>query len=325
MKPLSERDPFRIGLLALVALVGLGVLVVLLSVLSPGTRSYTAVLPQTAGLRTGESVQVAGVVVGEVRSIELRDTDVAVEFTLDDEVRLGSLTTAEVKVATLLGTHYLQVDPRGSGELEGGTIPLERTSVPYNLEDVLEQGTDALESLDAPLLADALTAVSDTLERGGDDLGPALEGVGRLSDVVATRSEQTGDLLVAVQQVATMLEEDSADVLGLMRQSSLVFEEITSRREAIRLLLTRTTRLADSLTGLVEDTREDLEPALRDLDLALAGLREEDDALQDVLTAMAPAVRYVANAAGNGPWADLYLRPPALPADDQLCALGDCS
>ncbi len=41
---------------------------------------------------------------------------------------------------------------------------------------------------------------------------------------------------------------------------------------------------------------------------------------------MAPAVRYVANATGNGPWADLFVDTPALPADDFSCRLrGDCS
>lgn len=324
MKPLQERDPFRIGLVALAVLAALGLAVVLLSVLSFGTATYTAVLSQTAGLRAGESVQVAGVVVGKVRSVELRDTDVAVTFTVEDGLELGSLTTAEVKVATLLGTHYLQVDPQGEGSLEDDTIPLERTSVPYNLEDVLEQGTDRLEALDAPLLADALTQVSQTLGRSGDELGPALEGVGRLSQVIATRSEQTGELLGAIERVSVLLQEDSTDVLELMETSSLVFREITDRRVAINRLLVRTTRLATTLRAIVEGTRADLGPALRDLDTALAGLREEDEALQDVLTTMAPAVRYVANATGNGPWADLFLRPPALPADDQRCAVGDC-
>jgi phospholipid/cholesterol/gamma-HCH transport system substrate-binding protein len=34
---------------------------------------------------------------------------------------------------------------------------------------------------------------------------------------------------------------------------------------------------------------------------------------------MAPAVRYVANATGNGPYVDLYGDDPAIPADDSLC------
>ena len=39
---------------------------------------------------------------------------------------------------------------------------------------------------------------------------------------------------------------------------------------------------------------------------------------------MAPAIRYIANATGNGPFVDLYSKPPALPADDERCAAGDC-
>ena len=317
MKALEERSPYAVGLVALAALAALAVVVVLLSVLSFGTTTYSAVLSQTAGLREGESVQVAGVVVGEVRAIELRDTDVEVRFTVADDIRLGELTTAEVKVATLLGTHYLQVTPRGSGSLADDTIALERTSVPFNLEDVLEQGTDTL-------LARALEAVTGTLRRAGDDVAPALESVGRLADLVAERSEQTGDLLGSVERVSTMLQEDSEDVLSLMQQTTLVLDEVTSRREAIRRLLERTTALSRSLAGLVEDTRDDLRPALRDLDTALTALREEDETLQSLLSTLAPAVRYVANAAGNGPWVDLYARPPVLPSDDQRCALGDC-
>ena len=57
---------------------------------------------------------------------------------------------------------------------------------------------------------------------------------------------------------------------------------------------------------------------------SLTALREEDETLQSLLSTLAPAVRYVANAAGNGPWVDLYARPPVLPSDDQRCALGDC-
>ena len=91
MKALEERSPYAVGLVALAALAALAVVVVLLSVLSFGTTTYSAVLSQTAGLREGESVQVAGVVVGEVRAIELRDTDVEVRFTVADDIRLPAV------------------------------------------------------------------------------------------------------------------------------------------------------------------------------------------------------------------------------------------
>ena len=328
MSLLSERDPFKIGLVSLLlgALVAGGV--ALLSTLSLGTHTYRAILEHSAGLRAGEDVQVHGVSVGEVRSVDLAGPGdaayVEVRFTVDSGIRLGKNTTAEVKVATLLGTHYLEVDPHGSGALAGGTIPRGQTSVPYNLQDVLEQGTASLDSLDPDLLARALTATSDALGASGDDVGPALQGIARLADVVSARSAQTGRLLRAARGVSDQLDAGSQDLFALMRSADLVIQEVVHRREAIHQLLVETRELADALDQVVRQTRGDLDPALRDLDTALASLRTQDRQLQDVLVQMAPAVRYVANATGNGPYLDLYLNSPALPADDANCALGNC-
>ena len=324
MSVLSERDPFKIGVIALV-LGGLVVAgVVLLSTLSFGTTTYTAVLEHTAGLRPGEDVQVHGVSVGEVRSVRLAADHVEVGFTVDSGIRLGKETSAEVKVATLLGTHYLEVDPQGGGSLAGATIPLERTSVPYNLQDVLEQGTAALDELDPVLLAKALTATSDALGSSAEEVGPALDGIAQLSDVIGARSVQTGRLLRAARGVSDQLNAGSEDLFALMRSANLVIEEVVHRREAIHRLLVETRGLADALDQIVRQTRDDLDPALRDLNTALVSLRQQDEQLQAVLAEMAPAVRYVANATGNGPYLDLFLNGPALPADDALCALGDC-
>jgi len=320
MKPLSARDPFRIGVIAIAFGVVVGLVILVLSVVSFGTTSYTAVLEHTAGLRKGEDVQVHGVSVGRITGIELQDKHVLVTFVVEDEIDLGSKTTAEVKVATLLGTHYLEVTPDGSGELADDRIPLERTSVPYNLQDVLEGGTKNLQALDADTLAEALTAVSETLSASAGDIGPALTGVARLSEVVTTRSSQVAALLKAARNVTDQLSDSSDDIVGLMEQTNLVVSEVTARREAIHRLLVETTGLADALSAIVTQTQEDLRPALRDVNLALASLNKEDEALKKVLTVMAPAVRYVANATGNGPYVDLFGDDPAVPADDALCA-----
>jgi phospholipid/cholesterol/gamma-HCH transport system substrate-binding protein len=323
---MNERDPFRIGLIALAigALVGAGVVV--LSVVNFGTSSYTAVLEHTGGLRTGEDVQVRGVPLGEVTGIELEDDHVVVSFALDSDIALGSRTEATVKVATLLGTHYLDVNPLGGGELAGGRIPIDRTAVPYNLQDVLESGSGALEELDPQLLAEALTEMAGTLGAAEDEIRPALEGVARLSDVIATRSDQAGELLTAARSVTDQLADSSDDMVGLMRQTNLVVSEVTARRAAIHRLLTETTDLAEALTAIVRSTQGRLAPALRDLDDVIAFLNRQDSQLERVLEVMAPAVRYVANATGNGPWLDLFVQEPALPADDVACRTRrDCS
>jgi len=324
MKPLGARDPFKVGLVS----IGVGLLVAALigvaSVASFGTSRYTAVLEHTAGLRAGEDVQVSGVSVGEVTKVRLEDGRIRVDFVLDDDIDLGNQTRAAVKVATLLGTHYLEIVPRGGGSLEGGTIPVDQTTVPFNLQDVLEQGSERLGELDPVVLAEALSEMSRTLNATQDDIAPALRGVGRLSDLIARRSEEAGQLLAAATRVSDQLSADTGNIVGLMEQTNLVVSEVTARREAIHRLLVETTRLSESLTAIVDETEQDVRPALRNLNAALQTLREQKAALDHVLEVMAPAVRYVANATGNGPWADLFLEGPVLPADDLRCQLGDC-
>jgi phospholipid/cholesterol/gamma-HCH transport system substrate-binding protein len=322
MRPLSSRDPFRVGLVAIAGGAVLGLLVVLLTVVPFGQRSYTAVLAQTAGLRVGEDVEVYGVPKGKVTSLDLDGDTVLARFVVDKGVALGDRTTAAVKVATLLGTHYLALTPAGGGRLD--RIPISRTSVPFNLQDVLEKGTAKLEQLDPEVLAKALTEASRTLSASGDQIGPALTGIARLSEAVQRRSDQTGALLAAARSVTGQLSTSSADIVGLMRQASLVIDEITRRRAAIHTLLTETTTLADNLGGIVEQTRQDMGPALRQLNAVLATLRDEDAALKGVLEKIAPTVRYFANATGNGAWGDLWLKDPAFPPDDVSCRMGDC-
>jgi phospholipid/cholesterol/gamma-HCH transport system substrate-binding protein len=322
MRALSSRDPFRIGLVAIAVGALVGLLVVMTTFVSFGARSYTALLEHTAGLRPGEDVEVYGVPKGEVKSIDLAGDHVRVRFVVDKDVVLGDGTTAAVKVATLLGTHYLAVTPGGSGRLD--TIPLSRTTVPYNLQDVLEHGTTSLDQLDPELLARALTETSKTLSATDDQIGPALTGVARLSEAVQRRSDQTGALLAAARGVTSQLAASSTDIIGLMRQANLVIGEITQRRAAIHTLLVETTTLADNLAAVVEQTRQDMGPALRQLDAVLQTLRDQDATLKKVVATIAPTVRYFANATGNGAWGDLWLKDPALPPDDAGCRLGGC-
>ncbi len=318
-----ERDTFKIGLASFAALGLLGAFVVVISTVSFGTKSYTAVLSHTAGLRAGESVQVAGVNVGEVTGIELAGDQVLVSFRMDRDIDLGRDTQGAVKVATLLGTHYFEVDPQGAGELPDGQIPLDQTTVPFNLQDVIDAGTAGLDALDPVLLTKALNSVADTLEASGQELGPALDGVTRVSQVVAKRSGQYGELLDAARDVTDQLSNSSDDLVVLMRQTSLVTQTLNQRREVISRLLANVENLAGTLSGLVNDTKADIGPALRDLRVVLDILKDREKELASAVSDLNVGARYIANATGNGPFVDLNV-PPGLP-DNLRCQTGDCS
>ena len=307
MTSLAERDPLRIGLVTLTVTALLGVLVLVGARLSIGERHYTAVLEHTGGLRVGEEAQVAGVGVGEVTGIELRDEAVHVAFTVDDDVRLGERTSAEVKVATLLGTHYLLVSPAGEGRLPDDTIPAARTRVPFNLQDVIDELVPEVDAFDTALIERSLAQVATTMEAAGGELGPALDGVRRLSDVVVRRSDELGSLLRATRSVTEQLADSGGDLVVLMRHADAILDTLRVRRETIHALLRDLAELGDQLVGVVDDTAADLSPTLRDLVLVTRLLERHDRQLRDTVRTLAPATRYFANASGTGSWLDQYV------------------
>ena len=302
-----ERDPFRIGIVATAVTVLLGVLVTFLSTVQLGASGYTAELEHTAGLRVGESVQVAGVDSGKVTGIELEGKKVIVEFTVDSDIRLGRDTRAEVKVATLLGTHYLDVDPIGPGELPDDRVPLAQTGVPFNLQDVIDKGTAAADELDSELLGQALSEVADTLRAAGPEFLPALQGIDRVSRVVAERSGQLTSLLQSSRGVADQLSASSGDLLELMRQTNLVVAELTARRTQIRQMLRNVRSLSLTVQAILRETRADVGPALANLETVLEVLRAKDQEVRSSLHTLAVGSRYLANATGNGPWIELLV------------------
>jgi len=307
-KLISREDPFRIGIVAFVALGLLGVAVLAVSVIPFGANTYVAEFSHTAGLRAGEGVQIAGVEVGEVTGVKVEDDHAIVEFTVDDDIDLGARTRAEVKVGTLLGTHYLAITPRGEGELSDDTIPLAHTSVPFNLQDVIDKGTGAVDQIDAKLVARSLSVVAETLRAAGPRLAPAFNGIARISRVITQRDGQIGELLEASRLISDQLSDGTADLVQLMEQSNLVIQELVDRRAAIRDLLRDIGSVTASINGILDDNEADLKPMLRDLDSVVGVLVARDEDLRKALHNLAVTSRYFANATGSGPFVNLYFK-----------------
>lgn len=323
MRLFSRDNPFRIGIAAVVALGLLGVAVLVISVVPIGARSYTAEFEHTAGLRAGEGVQIAGIEVGEVTSLDLAGDRVVAHFTVDSDIELGRESTATVKVGTLLGTHYLAIDPRGSGELADDRIPLGRTFVPFNLQDVIDEGVSALGRIDARKIGEALSVVADTLRSAGPELEPAFDGVTRLSRLISAREQQIGDVLQATRRISDQLATSTGDLVELMEQSHLVIQELVRRREAIRDLLGDVRSITASINGILDDNEAKVKPMLRDLDAVVRVLRERDEKLTTALHNLAVTARYFANATGDGPFVNLHL-PDAVPDKVRCGPTGGC-
>lgn len=321
---MKRLDPKKIGIVGTVGTAALGMLVLVLSVVPFGAHTYTAYFEHSAGLRVGESVQVAGVLQGDVTGIQLTERDgqkvVAVTFTVNRRVDMGSDTTAEIKIATLLGTHYLQVAPAGPGSLENRTIPVSQTIVPFNLQDVIEETGTSLRTYEIDVIAESLGLVAEAFGDIPEQTGHAFEGVAALTEVAVRRSDQLSQLLQATSDVTSDIARNTDDIMLLLNRANEVLAELLLRRDAIRTVLRDARILGLQIQGILEDNQELFDPYFEQFNILLSTLEEHEAGLEESIRGLATMAHYLSNATGNGPWLDLYIET-ILP-DPLLCTLG---
>ena len=317
-KPFRERNPVTVGAVSL-AVLALMVLAAFRAEDLPvigGGDTYYAAFSEAVGLKPNDEVRVAGVRVGKVQSVDLEGDHVRVEFQVDQGIDFGTTTGADIKVKTLLGAMYLALQPSGPGQLqEDSEIPESRTTSPYDVVQAFSGLASRSERIDTDRLAKSLNTMSSLMQNTPEEFRGALRGMSALSQNIAARDAQLNALLTHMQKVSRVLGDRNGDLVKLMEDGDKLFRALAARRQSVHNLLTATSQLSKQLTGLVEDTRADLRPALDHLNGVLDMLRRNQENLDNSLRLMAPFYRVFANTLGNGPWFDTFIQNmPPVPA-----------
>jgi phospholipid/cholesterol/gamma-HCH transport system substrate-binding protein len=315
MKPFRERNPVIIGAISMsvIALLILGAFRAQDLPLIGGGDTYTAAFTESGGLKVDDPVRIAGVRVGKVTGIELDGDHVKVTFNVKTDSGFGSQTGAAIRINTLLGAMYLALEPAGSGQLATGKeIPVERTTSPFDVVEAFSGLADTADEIDTDQLAESLTTLADLTRNTPEEFKAALSGVSRLSSNIADKSDRINLLLRNLERVSTVLNDRDEDIIALMKDSDTLFQALVQRREAVHNLLVSTASLSKELTALVRQSREDLKPALTQLDDVVGILNKNEENIDNSLRLMAPFYRVFTNTLGNGPWFDTYIQnlPP---------------
>ncbi|THJ13493.1 MCE family protein [Nocardioides sp.] len=315
MMPFRERNPVVVGAMSIAVLALLLVAAMRAQDLPliGGGDSYYASFSEAGGLKVGDEVRIAGVRVGQVDSMELDGNSVKVGFRVKTDAELGEQTRADIRVKTILGSMFLALTPAGSGELaDEATIPVERTTSPYDVVEAFEGLAETSGDIDTDQLAASLTTLADLTRNTPEEFRAALSGVSALSEVVASKDAQINSLLKSLDRVSTVLDARDEDILALMTDADSLFQALVLRKAQIHKLFVSSTTLSRELTGLIRESRADLKPALDHLDTVLQVIKRNENNLEDSIRAMAPFYRVFASTLGNGPWFDtfIYNMPP---------------
>ncbi len=106
-----------------------------------GGRNYTvfAEFTSASGLKNGASVEIAGVEVGRVKDIALKDDRALVALAINDGVTLYTDTIASIKTRGIIGEKFMALSPGGGGEPLKPGETIRDTESGLDLEELVSQ------------------------------------------------------------------------------------------------------------------------------------------------------------------------------------------
>ena len=256
--------------------------------------TYYAALSDAESLISKDDVKIAGVTVGQVHGVKVKQGKAIVKFTLDRNITLRTGTAAGMRFQNVIGAKYLYLYPSPEGDVvpRGGTLTHEvqgadvgnflidlggflRALNPNDVNAFTRAIVTALDGNQAKVtsLLDNAATVSKTL--GGLDANIA-HIVDNLTTVLTTLQSRDGDLATVIDRLASV----SAD--------------LATRNDVIDNVIVNFTTVNNDLSKLVDANRGNVGELTANLkviaDTLQAHTGELDRGLRTASSGLAPYI-----------------------------------
>ncbi|GAY14000.1 MCE family protein [Mycobacterium sp. shizuoka-1] len=282
---------WRVGVFLGVCALGLVAMLAIFAQLRFETeKTYTAEFRTVSGLEDGNFVRIAGVEVGKVKNIRIRDDGVAlVEFGTDASVVLTDGSRAVVRYRNLIGERYLALEEGVGGTRAlppGATIALSHTAPALDLDALLGGFRPLFRALD-PEQVNALSGqLIEALQGEGPTIAGFLSQTATLTNTLAERDQLIGQVIMNLKSVVGSLSTQSSQFTAAIDALSASLATMAERRHDLRNGLAYANAAAASIGDLLTQGRVPLksvvDQAQRVADATLAD-RDYLDHLLDTL------------------------------------------
>ena len=139
---MGRRMELGVGLFMVVGIVALAYLSVNLGRVDiMGQSGYVvyADFPSVGGLKSGAAVEIAGVSVGRVQSIGLKDYQARVTLRIDSDVKLQTDAIVSIKTKGLIGEKFVLISPGGSDKVVPPGGRLTEVEAPVDIEELISK------------------------------------------------------------------------------------------------------------------------------------------------------------------------------------------
>jgi phospholipid/cholesterol/gamma-HCH transport system substrate-binding protein len=275
------------------------------------TDTYRAVFSDVTSLEVGDDVRVAGVRVGEVEEIRIKDRTLAeVSFTASRDRPLLTSTGAVIRYRSLVGQRYIALT-EGAGDGSklpaGGRIPLSRTQPALDLNALLNGFKPLFAALSPKDVNQLATEIIKTFQGEGGTVNSLLAHTASLTTTLANRDKLIGSVITNLNKVLGSVDKRSARFSGLLSQLQRVISGLSADRKAIGDSLTGVNDLTGATSGLLKDSRPALKSDIAELSELSGTLNDNEKTVEGVLKRLPRKLNKLTGTASYGSWFNFYL------------------
>ena len=274
-------------------------------------QGYKAEFTNVSGMEPGDFVRIAGVEVGKVGDMQIRDDGtVLVNFSADSSVVLTEGTRAVIRYDDLIGGRYLGLQD-GAGDTErlqaGSTIPLARTAPALDLDALI----GGFRPLFKALQPDQINALSGTLisalQGQGATIGSFLNQTAALTNTLADRDQLIGEVIVNLNTVMGSLGDQNEQFAKGVDGLSQLVDGLAQRRTDIANGVAYVSAAAGSIAELLDQARPPLAKTITETDRAAGIVVADADYFDNLINTLPDAYQALARQGIYGDFFSFYL------------------
>lgn len=250
----------KLAVFTAVSLLVTGTLVAIMGKLGSGpTHEYTAIFTNASLITEGDDVRVAGVVMGQVESVEIHDTTQAeVRFSFTQDLALTEASRVEIRYLNLVGDRYLAVlqGKPGAPEIEpGATIGTDRTTPALNLTALYNGFAPLFSALEPEDVNELSLNLVRVLQGEGGTIESLLDHTASLTNAIANRDELVGEVISNLDELLGTVDSKHQQLNELITELRRWVGGLAEDRVQIGRSVVNVSRLTRTLADLVQDGR----------------------------------------------------------------------
>jgi len=244
------------------------------AVLGGGGTTLTATFESAVGLYPGSDVQVLGVPVGKVTDVEAGIDGVKVTMQMDKGQDAAADTAAVIVAPTLVSDRFVQLTKpyTGGAKLnDGASLPMERTAVPVEIDQLYESLTDVADKLGPNginqngALSDFLDTMARNLDGQGAGINQMINEFGKASGTLADSGDDMFETFANFKEFNDMLVANDRTVAKVNQQFAAVTDYLADDREELAAAIKNLGESLAIVDDFIKDNRGHLQSSVENL------------------------------------------------------------